>query len=600
MGEDDEDVHAAILMQARSPRSTMARVQSPSRSPGAAGNERGVAMKIRTIGRGRAQAAGALAGTAAAVMVILAPAVRAQESTRIVAATVYPDSASVDRELRVPGGTRHIAIACVPAAVDVSTLQVDGDAEARMGDVRATDLPASRFDECAPPVAQARRNALAQQHSTLESQRDANELAFAFLRQWGAGMSTDASEPASAPARGAASAGVTRPGATASELRRSAFELLSDQARIKRALAVLELEETRLLDEQPIDKGKTGWRTVRFDVWTPAAATLRVRYNVAGAWWRPTYRASLDGARGTLRIDRQAEIVQASGEDWSDVRVKLSTRQSERKAEADTPVTWWLDLLAAVASMAGFSAPAPAVAADMMVDKKPVAGLAAAQAAPVEPPPWAVQTTQAEGATEFAIGQPVTLPSDGESHTLAIASQSLPATLKRRTTPRTDPGVYVLATASRPVGAWPPGPLQAYQDGNLVGRSDWHPADGERFEIAMGQDDLMRVDVEAPGTFTQARGVFGGSVERTSTATYAIVNRHPNAVTVEMLDAAPVSRNEAITVTHKYDPAPTATDWNKVTGVAAWTLNVPAQGTRRVTISHSVTAPKGAVIANLP
>ena len=48
-----------------------------------------------------------------------------------------------------------------------------------MGDVRATDLPASRFDECAPPVAQARRNALAQQHSTLESQRDANELAIA-------------------------------------------------------------------------------------------------------------------------------------------------------------------------------------------------------------------------------------------------------------------------------------------------------------------------------------------------------------------------------------------------------------------------------------
>ena len=79
-------------------------------------------MEIRTIGRGRARAAGALAGTAAAVMVIAAPAVRAQEGTRIVAATAYPDSASADRELRVPGGTRHIAIACVPAAVDVSTL----------------------------------------------------------------------------------------------------------------------------------------------------------------------------------------------------------------------------------------------------------------------------------------------------------------------------------------------------------------------------------------------------------------------------------------------------------------------------------------------
>jgi hypothetical protein len=109
----------------------------------------------------------------------------------------------------------------------------------------------------------------------------------------------------------------------------------------------------------------------------------------------------------------------------------------------------------------------------------------------------------------------------------------------------------------------------------------------------------MHVDVETPGSFTQARGVFGGSVERTSTAVYAIVNQHPVAVTVEMLDAAPVSRNEAITVAHRYDPAPSATDWNKLTGVAAWTLVVPPQGTRRVSVSHSVTAPN-ATVANLP
>jgi predicted secreted protein len=67
-----------------------------------------------------------------------------------------------------------------------------------------------------------------------------------------------------------------------------------------------------------------------------------------------------------------------------------------------------------------------------------------------------------------------------------------------------------------------------------------------------------------------------------------------------MLDAAPVSRNDAITVTHKYDPPPSTTDWNKVTGVAAWTLNVPAQGTRRVSVTHAVTAPRDAVVANLP
>ena len=553
-------------------------------------------MKLRTSAR---PASPRITRTAAAALAcLLAHAAQAQESTRIVAATVYPDSASVERELKVPGGTRHIVIACMPAAVDVSTLQVDGDADARMGDVRATDLPPSRVDECEPPVARARRDALAQQRATLESQRDANDLAFTFLRNWGTGAAADASEPASAPVRGAAPAGVTRPGATAAELRHAAFDLLSDQARIKRELVTLTLAETRLVDEQPVSKGKGGWRTVRFDVWSPAAATLRVRYNVSGTYWRPTYRASLDVARATLRIDRQAEIVQASGEDWSDVRLKLSTRQADRPAQAQAPTTWWLDIVMAVARAVGFAsaelAPAaPPMAADV-VERKPVAP------ATVEPPPWAANMVQSDGVTEFTIAQPVALPSDGESHTLQVASQTLPASLKRRTTPRTDPAVYVLAQATRPAGVWPAGPLQSYQDGTLVGRVDWRPADGDKFEIAMGQDDLMHVDVETPGAFTQPRGVFGGSVERTSSAVYAIVNQHPSAVTVEMLDAAPVSRNAAITVTHKYDPLPTATDWNKVTGVAAWTLNVPAQGTRRVSVSHSVTAPKDAQIANLP
>ena len=555
-------------------------------------------MKVRT--RARHPGASTLAAAAAALACASAPAAHAQEATRIVAATVYPDGAGVERELKVPGGTRHVTIACVPAAIDVSTLQVDGDAQARMGDVRATDLPASRVEECAPPVSLARRKAIEQQRATLESQRDANDLAFTFLKQWGAGPRADTPAPANAPARGGAPAGDAHPGAIATELRRTAFDLLGDQARVKRDLAALALEETRLNDDQPAARGKAGWRTLRFDVWSPAAATLRVRYNVAGTYWRPTYRASLDVARNTLRVDRQAEIVQASGEDWSDVRVKLSTRQSRRRAKADTPTPWWLDLLQAVGSLAGYSAAAAPAAPSMAMSERADKPSAANADMPVAPPPWAVESTDGEAATEFAIGQAVTLPSDGEAHTLQIASQSLPVTLKRRTTPRTNRGVYLLATAARPAGVWPAGPLQSYQDGNLVGRTNWRPAEGEKFEIAMGQDDLMRVDVETPGTFTQARGVFGGSVERSSTAVYAIVNQHATPVTLEMLDAAPVSRNEAITVAHKYDPAPETTDWNKQTGVAAWTLDVAAKGTRRVSVTHSVTAPKGAAVANLP
>jgi len=142
--------------------------------------------------------------------------------------------------------------------------------------------------------------------------------------------------------------------------------------------------------------------------------------------------------------------------------------------------------------------------------------------------------------------------------------------------------------------------VQAWLDGTLVGRSSWSPARGTKLQVALGRDDQMHVDVESPGLFTQSRGVFGSSVERSATAVYAIVNQHREAVAVEMLDASPVSRNEAIQVTNTYSPQPATTDWNKVPGATQWQLTIPPRETTRVSVSHTVTAPKDARVTNLP
>ncbi|MEO5689046.1 MAG: DUF4139 domain-containing protein [Burkholderiaceae bacterium] len=541
----------------------------------------------------------------ATLLAVTALETQAQDATRIVAATVYPDSARVERELKAPGGTRHVVIACLPAGVDLATLQVDGDPELRVGEIHATTLPTTRWPECTPSPLEARGQALEAKRALLEAQRDSNELALSYLRVWGASAPADDRAGTPAPAAPASKAvakpaGTPRPGALAADLRQAAFDVLVDQARVKRELHALDQEDTRLDDEAPPSRGKDGgWRTVRFDVWTPAAATLRVHYNVINAYWRPTYRATLDTVHATLRIDRQADIVQGSGEDWGEVRVKLSTGRVNRAAQAQPPGGWFLDVVAPHPVLAGLYMSSPAPAAAPLLQRVEVTGSSIRYDRPI-PPPWGASAVATDYATEFDVSQPVTLPSDGETHTLQLASQTVAATLKRRVTPRTDRAVYLLAEAPRPVGAWPSGPLQSWVDGALVGRTPWLPSQGDKLEVALGQDDQMRIDVESPGAFTQSRGVFGGSVERTSTAVYAIVNQHPQAVTVEMLDASPVSRNEAIQVRHTYAPQPSALDWDQVPGVAEWTLAIGGQQTRRVTISHTVTTSKDTQVSNLP
>jgi uncharacterized protein (TIGR02231 family) len=532
---------------------------------------------------------------AATLLALLAAlAARAQDATHIVAATIYPDSASVERALNVPGGLRHIVLACMPAAVDVATLQVDGDPELRVGDIRATVLPDSRASECAPDALEGRTTELETRRAALEAQRDSDELALAWLRQWSA---RPPSEPAPAvPAK--AGADLPRPGATADSLRRAALDLMNDQARVKRELAALDKSAARLAGEQPAQQGKEGWRTVRLDVWTPASASLRVRYAVAGTWWRPAYRASVDTTRSTMRLERQAEIVQASGEDWRDVKVRLSTGRLRHGTQGAAPSSWWIDLLEPARRVAQG---APMGVAQAMAPPAPVAVDERRRTDPTErEAPWEVEVDETATATEFALGQAVTLASDGETHTLAISSQTLPVRLERRTSPRTDAAVWLLAEADRPAGVWIAGPLQSFRDGALVSREQWQPAADDKFSIALGQDDQMRVEVEAPATTTASAGLLGDRTERTSKAVYVVTNLHASAVSVELVDAAPVPRNDQIKVRSSYEPQPATTEWEHQAGVAAWKLAVAPGKSQRVGVKQVVSYPKDRQVAGLP
>ena len=68
------------------------------------------------------------------------------------------------------------------------------------------------------------------------------------------------------------------------------------------------------------------------------APTFRVSYTVRGARWAPLYDARLDtGTRErkpALELVRRAEIVQQTGEDWSDVALSVSTVRTAKGGSA--------------------------------------------------------------------------------------------------------------------------------------------------------------------------------------------------------------------------------------------------------------------------
>ena len=133
-----------------------------------------------------------------------------------------------------------------------------------------------------------------------------------------------------------------------------------------------------------------------------------------------------------------------------------------------------------------------------------------------------------------------------------------------------------------------------------MGRVDWQPARGQKLEVALGQDDRVRIDAETPGDVTGSAGIFGGRGQKRVATVYAIANQHGTPVTVEVLDAAPVARDEAIRVETRFDPPPATTEWDHRAGVAAWTLSLAPQQTQRIRVEHVVSWPKERQVSALP
>ncbi|MEG2050359.1 MAG: DUF4139 domain-containing protein, partial [Comamonas sp.] len=80
-------------------------------------------------------------------------------------------------------------------------------------------------------------------------------------------------------------------------------------------------------------------------------ANVRLSYQVRGPSWQPSYRAQLNTSKNLVQLERQALVVQTSGEDWSNVRLRLSTGQPTRNTQGALPHAWVVDIAPPVVAL---------------------------------------------------------------------------------------------------------------------------------------------------------------------------------------------------------------------------------------------------------
>ncbi|MCZ8222007.1 MAG: DUF4139 domain-containing protein [Acidovorax sp.] len=536
-----------------------------------------------------------LPATVATLLLVCAtPAAQAQDISRIARVTVYPGSATVERVAKVVAGARSLTLACLPASLDVQSLQINADTAVRVGEFNVLTEDRDVAAGCASPL-DGRIRELEDQIAGVKAEASALQLVDGYLRSV---AQTGAGSEAPAPASTAPRATTPTPAqitATAEVLRKSGQDSFARAHQLQRKQEALELALKPLVAERDrVASQRARVVSVTINLAAEREAELRLSYQVRGPGWQPSYRATLDANKSTVLIERQALVAQNSGEDWAGVQLTLSTGQPGRATQGQLPRPWWLNVSppqgagTQAAAVAMMPAPAPAMA--------PLSR--SRNAAEEAMPTFDVSALDKGFATEFAVPQRITVPSSGQRVTLALGSHSAPSTLITRTAPAMEEAAYLVAQIAQPPGVWPAGAAGLYRDGAFVGngRIDFGaPSAGApagSTSLSFGRDELVTVRAEPVQDLTGSSGFTGSRVERKTRRAYSVENRHKAAITLQVLHASPVSRNEKIEVESRYQPQPAETTWNRTPGTVSWQQPLAAGATAQFSAEHTIRYPK--------
>ncbi len=260
------------------------------------------------------------------------PAMIAVVEARIDRVVVHPGAAQVTRIGAVDVTARHqVRIAGLPAALEDDSVQIAMTGPGRAVDIR---IAVEVVDPAEPTPRHAEVMAARRAAAAVDAERGAVATALEAL----AGLAPVAPEDRD---------GVRPAWGDVVAARLQIVELARDRAVALRA-ALADLDREREVARQALLAAEERFAR-RSSAELPAGAVtkaviitvepdgagggcaLRCSYRVDGARWAPTYVARLDD--GAVRLELRAAIAQATGEDWSQVAIELSTAAPGRRLE---------------------------------------------------------------------------------------------------------------------------------------------------------------------------------------------------------------------------------------------------------------------------
>ncbi|MFH8701631.1 mucoidy inhibitor MuiA family protein [Streptomyces chartreusis] len=331
-----------------------------------------------------------------------------------------------------------------------------------------------------------------------------------------------------------------------------------------------------LAEERPAELIGHVELTVRTEV--AERVRLRLTHLTSCALWRPAYRAVLDGDSVTLETD--AMVWQRTGEDWSDVRLTLSTARS---ALTTDPPRLTEDRL----TLKDRSA-AERRTVDVELREEEIAELG--------PVPVLGLPGVDDGGRTRVLHSPaaVSVPSDGRAHRVPLTAVTAVASSEYSSSPELSPLVTQVVRFDNTSGhALLAGPVDLVRGSGFTGRGTLSfTAPGAPVELAYGSHDDYRVIRHAEesrdtATLTQ-RTVITHTVRVHVSRFSAPGERGEQTVTLR--ERIPVSEVSAVEVRLRKEACAPEPDEVDADGIARWDLRLAPGGHATVTLVYEISA----------
>ncbi len=346
-----------------------------------------------------------------------------------------------------------------------------------------------------------------------------------------------------------------------------------------------ELQKEKVLIEKELSALKTSDQSKNVQITLSSSADLKdqkieVSYMVNYVHWTPLYIIDADSVSGKVEWSDFVSISQASGEDWTDASIEISTAKPFSASAPDPLEGWYIDIYRPLPQTYAKSAYNQL---ETMERRSSVASMA--------PESYTEPTVQQESASfSFILPGKNTIPSDNQPHKVFIASSVKEAKFYYRAVPRLSPYAYLTAVLDNPF-SFPllAGEMTLLLDGRVVGIRNTLKTlfPEEETLLSLGANESIKIEYKQKKKYAKT-----ASKETHVQYSYAheITNGKNKPIQLSVEDHFPVSRHEQIKVILNTPQKETAKISEE--GIITWDVELNAHEKKVMPMQFTVTYPK--------